>query len=232
MVLSTDEEHVHFAALREEFPAAAAAELTRFCRARPNSADEAAEMYRKHLEWQQGPGSKEKLLQAALAVPQKFIREAGQAVDGTPILFVQGARYDPEVDPETYMLACAHALDSLLPTDDDRKVTILVDARPGEGWPNVSANKMLPFFRLCCSELPGNFPERAHKVVIYPLPGIVRQLWRMVRGLLDPVTRDKIELLSGSAEIGSPCPAELGDVVLLEQLPLDAHKMHQGLSPR
>jgi len=232
MASSTSSEDVRFGALREEFPDAAPAELLRFCRARPNSSDEASQMYRSHLQWRQGPGAKEELLKAALDIPPKYIRQAGHALDNTPILFVQGALYDPEVEPEKYMLACGHALDSMLSADDDRKVTILIDARPGEGWTNVSAHKMMPFFRLASSVLPNNYPERVQKVVIYPMPGIVGVLWRTVRCLLDRVTRDKVQVLSGAASLGAPCPPELREVVSLEELPLDAQKTHQNLAIR
>jgi len=223
-------EELRLAALCAEFPGAAPAELLRFCRARPGSAGEASEMYRRQLEWRQGQGASANLLEAALAVPPKYIREAGQALDGTPILFVQGARYDQNIEPEKYMLACGRALDALLAADDGRKVTILIDARPGEDWHNAPAHKMLPFFKLACSVLPDNYPERVQRVIIYPLPTLVRQLWRMTRGLLDPVTREKFEVLSGSASLGAPCPAALGEIFLLDQLPLDAQKTHQAMA--
>lgn len=231
MTATMESEDTRFGTLVKDFPDAAPAELMRFCRARPKSSAEAAQMYQRHLEWRKGEGSSSNLLDATGQVPPKYIREAGQALDGTPILFVQGARYDQDVDPEKYMLACCHALDSMLPPDDDRKVTILIDARPGvgDGWHNAPAHKMLPFFKLACRNLPDNFPERVQRVVIYPLPAIVKQLFRMVRGLLDPVTRDKFEVLSGSANLDAPCPSKLQDVVRLDQLPLDARKMHQSL---
>jgi len=218
------------AAIRDDFPDAAPSELHRFCRARPDSSDEASEMYRSHLQWRQGPGAKEKLLQAALDIPPKYIRPAGHALDNTPILFVQGALYDPEVEPDKYMLACAHALDSMLSADDDRKVTILIDVRPGEGWKNVSAHKMMPFFRLACKVLPNNYPERVQKVVIYPMPGIVGLLWSTVRCLLPLETRKKFHVLSGSASVGAPCPPELREVISLADLPLDVQKTHQNLA--
>jgi len=222
-------EDVRLADLREDFPEAATAELRRFCRARPNSSSEAAEMYRRHLLWRQGTGAKDNLLKAALDIPPKYIRPAGHALDGTPILFVQGALYDPEIDPEKYMLACGHALDTMLSADDDRKVTILIDARPGEDWPNVSAHKMMPFFRLATSALPENYPERVQRIVIYPVPWAVGQLWQMVRRLLDPVTRAKVEVYSGSGAHGAPCPPELSEIVSLDQLPMDAQKTHHNL---
>ena len=59
---------------------------------------------------------------------------------------------------------------------------------------------------------------------------IVKQLFRMVRGMLDPVTSNKFDVLSGSATLDAPCPTQLGDIVLLDQIPLDAQKMHQALA--
>lgn len=216
--------------LRARFPRAATAELRRFCRARPKSTQEAAQMYQKHLAWRREQGSKDNLLKASLAIPPKYIRQAGRARDGTPILLVQGAMYDSSVAPEMYMLACGHALDQMFAAESEEKFTLLIDARPGDGWPNAPAPTMMPFFRLACSVLPDNYPERVQKVVIYPMPSILGQLWSMVSCLLDPKTRAKFQVLSGPDAIGAPCPRELGDVVALEELPLDVQKNHLSLS--
>jgi len=224
-------EEDRIAELQQEFPDAAAAEMLRFCKARPNSTEAAAEMYRAHLEWRKGEGSKENLLQASRAIPPKYIRRAGRAIDGTPILIVQGALYDPDIKPETYVLACAHLLDSTLSPEEDTKMTLLIDTRPGEGpdWHNAPAHSMLPFFREVIRVMAANFPERAQRVVVYPVPWIVKGLWKVVSSFLDPVTRNKFQVLSGSSDIDSPCPAELRDVVNLDELPHDMQKRHAAL---
>lgn len=227
---STEDLDARVEELRAQFPHAATAELRRFCRARPKSTQEAAQMYRKHLAWRREQGSEGNLLKASLAIPQKYIRQAGCARDGTLILFVQGAMYDSSVAPEMYTLACGHALDQMFTAESEEKFTLLIDARPGIGWPNAPAPTMMPFFRLACSVLPDNYPERVKKVVIYPMPSILGQLWRMVSCLLDPTTRDKFQVLSGSDAIGAPCPRELGEVVALEELPLDVQQTHISLS--
>jgi hypothetical protein len=45
------------------------------------------------------------------------------------------------------VLACCHILDTCFTPANDGKATILIDSRPHEGWENVSAHKMIPFFR-------------------------------------------------------------------------------------
>lgn len=223
-------EENRFAEMRAEFPDSESAELLRFCRARPDSVADACQMYRSYLEWRQDTGSTQNLSDAANAIPTKLFRHCGQALDGSPLLLVEGARYDANIEPEKYVLACAHAVDSRLSSDDDRKLTVLIDVRPGEGWNNPPALKMLPFFRSCADVLSNNYPERVQRVVIYPVPSLVGHLWRMVRSMLDPVTRGKIQVHNGSAALGAPCPSELRQVVELSQLPIDAQQRHQALA--
>jgi hypothetical protein len=186
-------------------------------------------MYREHLRWRKGQGRPENLLEAARAVPPKYIRQYGMAMDGTPVIYIQGARYDTGIDAEKYMLACCQCIDSFLDSNDDRKLTCLIDCRPQEGMENAKAHKMLPFFKLVCSVMPVNYPERLKRVVIYPMPMVVQSLWHMCRSFLEPATASKFEVIRGAADIGSPCPMELREVISYEQLPFDAQKYHQEL---
>jgi|Transcript_29668 hypothetical protein len=218
------------AVLRERFPKAAPEELLRFCRARPNSAEEAANMYEDHVQWRKGPGSTQRLEEAAEAVAPGWIGLGGQARDGTPIVMIQGARYDPGVEAESYVLAGAKALEDARSPADEGKVTVLIDTRPGEGWHNVPAHQMLPLFKLLSATLPGNYPERAHRIIVYPMPFLVKGIWSMVKPLLDPVTREKFVILSGPAGIGSPCPAELAEYVSPDQLPEAVRHTHEALA--
>merc|ERR1719401_123138 len=152
--LAVAEEEKRTAELLSRFPDASENELLRFVRARPASVSEAADMYEAHLAWRRGDGSQERLKEASLAVSPEYIRHSGQALDGTPLMFVQGARYDPSIPPEQYVLACAAAASATLPPDDLSKLTVLIDVRPAHGWPNVPAPKMLPLFKLLCGVLP------------------------------------------------------------------------------
>lgn len=229
---ATPLENDRVAALLKMFPGSTAQELFRFCRARPQSIQEAARMYRDHLEWRAGKGSPQALMEASSAIPDKYIRSLGRGMDGTPVIFVQGARYDETIAPELYVQACAHVIDSVFDPNSIEKGIVFIDTRPCEGWNNAPVHKMISFFKLACSVLPRNFPERMQRVVIYPLPWIFASLWRLVRNLLDPVTQDKFVVLSGSSDFGSPCPDGLNKFLFLDQLPQDAHMMHQSLEAR
>lgn len=114
-------------------------------------------------------------------------------------------------------------MDELVKSDDDCKVTVLIDARWQEGCQNVPAHSMMPFFQMAASVFPNNFPERLDKVVIYPVPLVVSPLWWGVQSFLDTVTRDKVILLygEGTFECGVPLPDGLGEYVEMDQLPPD-----------
>lgn len=210
----------------KRFPNAPAKELLRFCQARPDSVDEAIDMYAQHLKWRLQDGDPDRLAAAFGALPQNYCRRAGRARDGSPTLLVQGARYDPAVGSKPFVLGLCHVIDQM---GCDEKFTLLVDLRPGEGWPNVPAYRMIPFIRLIASICPSNYPERVHRILVYPLPPMVEQLTRVIKSLMDEGTRRKIEVISGPSEVGSPCPRELGKHVSYEQLPEDAQSMHLSL---
>ena len=67
--------------------------------------------------------------------------------------------------------------------------------------------------------IPDRYPERLRRVVVYPLPGWAKTLIGLVKRLLEPVTRDKIEVLAGSDAKDAPCPAGLAEHVALDAIP-------------
>jgi hypothetical protein len=218
--------------LTERFPEAPPQELLRFIRARQGSLEEASNMYAAYSLWRQGQGTPANLLQAHQAIDCRFIRHTGFAKDGSALIYMQGARYDPSAGPEATALACAHVVDSVLTAEDSQKMTVLLDVRPNEGWPNVSAFSMKPYFSIVAKIFQDNYPERAQRVIVFPMPLVVRGLWAMVSRILDPRTRKKFVILGGSDKQGSPCPVELNNYVELDQLPIDAHHMFQALNSR
>mmetsp|Transcript_23650 Transcript_23650/g.50477 ORF Transcript_23650/g.50477 Transcript_23650/m.50477 type:complete len:324 (+) Transcript_23650:185-1156(+) len=210
----------------KRFPKAPTNELLRFTRARKLVLEDAVAMYENHLAWRAGAGSPAVLDEAFKALPPKYARLIGVARDGSPLIFLEGGRYTDEIDPQTYVAGLAAFVDLHFPRDSLTKATVLVDVRPGQGWPNIPAAKMLPYFKLASSCLADNFPERVNRIVVYPMPWIVQALWAMIRGFLDPVTRDKFMVLSGDASLDAPCPKELGDYVARNQIPADAQARH------
>ena len=68
---------------------------------------------------------------------------------GCRILLVHGAMYDSEAGShDDYALGFAALFDQYLARDSDEKVTVLVDVRGGDGWPNPRPWSALPWLRV------------------------------------------------------------------------------------
>lgn len=212
------------------FPGSRPAHLLRFLRAKPHAVGEAARMYEEHLTWRRCAGAPERLLEASRAVAPNFVRTHGVTLDGSPIVFFQGACYRGEIAPELYTLAVAHFVDMAMGRgDSSRQVTVLVDTRPNPGWPNKSAFTMVPFIRNCVAVISANYPGCPERVIVYPVPAFVKHLVNFVLTFVDRETRRKLVIMSGSDALGAECPAELAHYVALDQLPPDAHARHAAL---
>lgn len=61
--------------------------------------------------------------------------------------------------------------------------------------------------------LGGHFPERLGHCVLYKAPFVFWTLWSMVKPLLDPVTRDKVVMISGDTSEGSANDLLLREIV-------------------
>jgi hypothetical protein len=221
-------EERHMAAVRARFPDRPDAELRRFCRARPKSSRDAIKMLEDYLVWRAGPGAPDSLARAAAAVPSEWLRPCGVAKDGSLVALCEGARYDPNIEPGVYCLAAAFLLDSLAGAADATRFTLLVDVRGGPGWPNPAPQKLIPFFKAANQMFGQNFPERAQRVVLYPVPSVMKYLWNMLIVILDPVTKEKFVIITGSHEESSKEQwlPEVAALVALEQLPHDSWARH------
>ncbi|CAK0896460.1 unnamed protein product [Prorocentrum cordatum] len=131
----------------DSFPGATELEIARYRRARPDSLEEASQLYPNELAWRSADGSPENLAAAAASVHPQFVRAHGTALDGSKIILVQGGRYDSSIDVDKYVLTCPHVLDQIVRPDSDDLVTLLIDVRPHTGWPNPPAPTMFPFFK-------------------------------------------------------------------------------------
>jgi hypothetical protein len=231
MAYTAKDEEQRMQAFCEQFPNAEHAELLRFCRARPRSVEDAAHMYENYLQWRAGQGSAENLASAASVVSPRFVQSCGVALDGTPLFYVLGAGYNPEIGPEQHVLALAHAIDQVAPSSKEGKGTVLIDVRLTRGLFNFPAHRMVPLFQMAASVLQASYPERLHKLIIYPMPALVGHLWWVVKGFLDAKTAEKVEILSGSAGFDTPCPETLGKFIALQQLPQGEWDQHKELSP-
>jgi hypothetical protein len=215
----------------DRFPGATEFEIARYRRARPNSLEEAAQLYKDEVAWKSADGSPENLAAAAASIPSQFVRAHGTAIDGSKVILVQGALYDSSIDLDKYVLACSHVLDQIVRPDSDDLITLLIDTRPVAGWPNPPATTMFPFFKKAAS-LSSSRPAQSgqiKRVILYALPGIVQYVWTVASALFDQTTRDKFVILSGAAGIGAECPLELAKYVAFEEFPPDAQGRHASL---
>ncbi|KAG7355148.1 CRAL/TRIO domain containing protein [Nitzschia inconspicua] len=132
-----------------------------------------------------------------------------QLVDnqGNQILHVLPALMDIQnVTAEWYGRTLQFYLDGLLNRESHDKVTVLLDVRPGEGWPNPMAVFMVNFIRKIAKMLQGRFPGRLEKLIVFPVPKPALGIFHAVRWVLSTELAEKIVLVSGSAERKSPLP--------------------------
>jgi CRAL/TRIO domain len=132
-----------------------------------------------------------------------------EAVDrhGCRILHIMPAMIDDHIcSLSVYSLALALYLDRKVQREAAEKITLLVDLRPGEGWRNISAVRLIPFIKDIASLLLTMFPERLEKTILFPLPFALTWVFSAVKVVIDPVTAEKIHVLSGAANVKSPLP--------------------------
>jgi len=214
--------------MQMKFPEVPRAELLRFYRA-TNDLKKATAMYEAHVAYKAAHPEEERVA-AHQKIPDNFIRPCpGKAIDGTPIMMVQGARYATTATPEDYVLGVMDELERATSGDELTKWTIMLDVRCQEGWANEAATEMFPFFKACNRLVSEHYPERIHRVMIYPVPAAVTRLWWVVKKFLDPATVKKVTLISGPSEEGGPCPMKLGEYITLDALPEDVQEIHKEL---
>ena len=137
--------------------------------------------------------------------------------DGSPILDVNGkrilhvipARVDVSLaDGDTYGLALALYLNSKFDRNSDEKLTVVLDTRPGDGWANHMAYRLVNFVRKVARLLQALYPERLDKFVIYLIPRPAMMVWNTCKRFMTNDTMDKIVLIQGPAQRTTPLPKE------------------------
>jgi hypothetical protein len=80
---------------------------------------------------------------------------------GYQILHVLPALIDKSnVSSEMYAMILIFYLDQLLDRSSETKMTVVLDVRPGNGWPNSAAIFMVNYIRKITSMLQGHFPGK------------------------------------------------------------------------
>jgi hypothetical protein len=128
---------------------------------------------------------------------------------GKRLVHILPGRMDEGVASLTaYALAVALYIDRKLDRNSSELVCVLIDARGGVGWRNLNAVQLMPFIKHTSKLLLELFPERLSKALVYPVPPALAWVWKIVRRCIDPLTRDKICLLTGPATIASLPPVK------------------------
>jgi len=206
------------------------AERERFLAARGNDPQAAQEMLEAHLAWRAATlPLREGQPRIGKTIPEWMFFH-GTTRDGTSILWINGARYDAEAATEEEQGHAAAALiDERVARDSPEQITVCLDVRGSEGWPNPPAYNMLSAIRTISGVLSDNFPERCCRVIVYPMPWGAATLWTGIKLFLDQNTADKVVLLSGPVTRGSPCPVELAEYVLVDQIRPDMLHRYESL---
>uniref|UniRef100_A0A7S4B1R3 CRAL-TRIO domain-containing protein n=1 Tax=Chrysotila carterae TaxID=13221 RepID=A0A7S4B1R3_CHRCT len=184
------------------------AERKRFLNARNGDHEAAVGTLQAHLEWRKktfplAPGAPK----LGNGLPNFVQFTPAVAKDGSRIVFVMAGMIELQLaTSEEYALAIASLFEEQLDHSSTEKVTVVLDVRGGDGWPNPSATSLVPFIRVVAGVLSTNFPDRLRRLIVAPLPWVASALWSVVKQFLDPVTADKGVIINGSADRSSQLP--------------------------
>ena len=131
-----------------------------------------------------------------------------RSTDGHRICHHLPARIDTALaSGQVYALSLALYLERRLRRDDEEKITVFIDTRPGIGWANISVLSLVPFIKHASRLLNDLHPERLRQAVVFPVPSVMSFVWnRLVRPFLDPDTADKIRILGGTVKVTARAP--------------------------
>ncbi len=128
---------------------------------------------------------------------------------GSKILYVLPALINRRVaQADFYALALSFYLDRKFDRSSEEKMTVVIDVRAGEGWPNPMAVMMVKFAHTVMRQLQPRYPERLKSLVVFPLPWAAMGVWVAIKRVFQLDILDKITLVSGPADAGSPLPKE------------------------
>lgn len=129
--------------------------------------------------------------------------------EGNKILYVLPALINRKVaDADFYALAISFYLDRKFDRTSEEKMTVVIDVRAGEGWPNPLAVMMIKFAHTVAKQLQHRYPERLKSLVVFPLPFVAIGVWVAIKSVFHLAVMDKIIMVSGPADQDSPVPKE------------------------
>ncbi|KAL7553794.1 hypothetical protein ACHAWF_017604 [Thalassiosira exigua] len=120
------------------------------------------------------------------------------------------ARIDATLaDTSVYALAMAIYIDRALDRRSTEKIALVIDVRPGRGWANIKAVRLLPFIQSTARMLCDLHPTRLERCVVFPVPKVANFLWGAVKPFMGKETAKKVCLVSGSAGKDDGVPKKL-----------------------
>ena len=129
--------------------------------------------------------------------------------EGYRVFCMRPALMDTKLaNASTYALAVAIYLDRSNDRESPEKLNVCVDVRAGRGWPNTHVLKLIPFMKECMKLLLPLFPERLHRALVYPVPHAFYYVWTMISKCMDPLTVERVCIISGQCKIEAPPPDE------------------------
>ena len=127
--------------------------------------------------------------------------------NGNVILHVLPARINRKATTaETYGLALAFYLDRKFDRASNEKVTVLLDARGGEGWPNPSFVMMASFVRKVTQIVQSKNPERFETFLVAPVPWYAMGVWNATKRFLSNDIRNSFILFPGPSGKNATLP--------------------------
>jgi len=153
--------------------------------------------------------------------------------EGCKILYVLPGLINRRVaQADFYALALSFYLDRKFDRASEEKMTVVIDVRAGEGWPNPVAFMMVKFVHTITRQLQQHYPERLKSLIVFPVPWAAQGVYAaIIKNVFRSEILEKITLISGPASQAAPLPREklrelLADKVLdlTEQFRLDHFK--------
>ncbi|KAJ0405314.1 hypothetical protein P43SY_001073 [Pythium insidiosum] len=152
--------------------------------------------------------------------PQYF---HGRSKSGSPVYYEQPGKIDLaglkreglsiEDLLHHYMYITEYLWRVIEPSDTGRSVTVLDVS--GIGMSDLGG-EVLDFIKRASAFTGAHYPERSAHIFIINIPGWFNMIWRMIKPLIDPVTREKIHMLKGSAIL-----KELETLIDADDIPSD-----------
>jgi hypothetical protein len=128
---------------------------------------------------------------------------------GNTILHVLPALINrKQATAETYGLALCFYLDRKFDRSSEEKMTLLLDVRSGEGWPNPLAVFMVNWIRKVTKMIQCHYPERLESMILFPVPWAAMSVWGAIKRVFKYGIMENVALVSGPANTLSPLPKE------------------------